>query len=134
MIFGAAAMLGVSKSAPAQTTSPRRLGFLTGGLPDVPAPNLAHLVEALAALGWTEGCDFVVLARGGAGRVENYRAVVAELIVEGADLLIVHGTAELSAAQSVAATLPIVFIDVPDPIRARQTARKKTPALVRPAS
>jgi putative ABC transport system substrate-binding protein len=121
MFFGAAvtaaaAVLGHSNSAPAENTLPRRVGFFTGGPPEVLSPNVAHFVAGLAALGWTEGRDFVVLYRGGAGRVERYPAIVAELVAAGIDLLVIQGPAELSAARSVTTALPIVFIDVSDPI------------------
>jgi putative tryptophan/tyrosine transport system substrate-binding protein len=96
--------------------SARRIGLVTGGPPDIPTPNLPHFVAALVSHGWIEERDFVVQYRGGAGRVDTLPAIIAELISEGTDLIVVQGPAELAAAVSTTMDLPIVFVDVADPI------------------
>jgi putative ABC transport system substrate-binding protein len=116
LVNAAAAVLGHVNFTRAANASPRRIGFITGGPPEIISPNVEHFVSALAELGWTEGRDFVVLYRGGAGRIEQYSTIVVELIAARIDLLVVQGPAELSAARAVTTTLPIIFIDVPDPI------------------
>jgi putative ABC transport system substrate-binding protein len=115
-IGGAAAWpLAASGQQPARV---RRIGVLMNLAstdPESPA-RLAVFLEELQKLGWTEGRNIRIDTRWGAGVPENFRKYAAELVALAPDVILAVGSPGVAAVQQITRTLPIVFVNVADPI------------------
>jgi putative tryptophan/tyrosine transport system substrate-binding protein len=107
----------------------RRIGVFMPGNADEPeyqAGNAAFL-QALGELGWIVGRNVRIDYRWGAGDVERYRAIAADLVSLAPDAVLALGYATVSALQKASRSVPIVFVDVIDPVGGSLVA-----SLVRP--
>ena len=108
----------VASAQPGERT--RRIGVLTASLaandPEVKA-RLAAFEQALRELGWTEGNNMRIDFRSGAGNANDIRKYAAELVAL-ADVILANGSQAVSALQQVSRSVPIVFVQVPDPVGA----------------
>src|SRR5215510_13978434 len=99
----------------------RRIGWLAGGLaandPESRARTEAF-VKALRELGWTEGHNIRIEYRWGAANVDNTRKQAAELIALAPDVVLASASQSVHALQQASRTVPIVFLQVPDPVGA----------------
>ena len=99
----------------------RRIGALAGGVaaddPDSQA-NIAAFLEGLAQLGWTDGRNVRIEYRWGLGDAANIRKYAAELAALAPDVIIASGTAALAPMLQATRTVPIVFVNVADPVGA----------------
>ena len=98
----------------------RRVGMLQPAAandPDAQANNTAF-VQGLQKLGWTDGSDVRIDFRWGSGNAENYRKYAAELIALAPDVILAAGTAVLEPMLQAMHTVPIVFVNVADPVGA----------------
>jgi putative ABC transport system substrate-binding protein len=96
----------------------RRIGVFMPGTADDPeyqAHNAAFL-QALGELGWIVGRNVRIDYRWGAGNVERYRAIAADLVSLVPDAVLAEGYATVSALQKATRSVPIVFVDVIDPV------------------
>jgi ABC-type uncharacterized transport system substrate-binding protein len=96
----------------------RRVGVFMPGIADDPeyqAANAAFL-QALGELGWIVGRNVRIDYRWGAGDVERYRAIAADLVSLAPDAVLALGYATVSALQKATRSVPIVFVDVIDPV------------------
>jgi ABC-type uncharacterized transport system substrate-binding protein len=98
----------------------RRIGLLTASLaaddPEMRA-RIAGFVQALRELGWSEGNNVQFDYRTGAGNANDIRKYAAELVAL-ADVILANGSQAVSVLQQVSRTVPIVFVQVPDPVGA----------------
>jgi putative tryptophan/tyrosine transport system substrate-binding protein len=97
----------------------RRLGVimaLGGGDPQTQA-RLAALRAGLQQLGWTEGLNLRIDVRSDSG-AQNIRKNIAELIALSPDMLLSAGIASLAPLLQATRTLPVVFVNVADPVGA----------------
>src|SRR5262245_33586386 len=76
----------------------------------------AALVEALRELGWTNERNIRIDIRWAAGSAEKARALAKELIDGGPDLVVAQNTPMVAALLQETRTLPIVFVNVADPV------------------
>ena len=87
-----------------------------------PDPFDGHIFSALPRrlheLGYVEGRNLVLEWRFGDSRVERLPGLAAELVQAKVDVIVAAGTLSAIAAQKATATIPIVFGNVSDPIRA----------------
>src|SRR5262245_42481956 len=83
--------------------------------PEYGARNAAVL-QGLGELGWIVGRNVRIDYRWGAGNVERYRAIAAELVALAPDVLVAFGYATTSALQKATSSVPIVFASVTDPV------------------
>jgi putative ABC transport system substrate-binding protein len=67
-------------------------------------------------LGWIVGRNVRIDFRWGAGDVERYRDIAADLVSLAPDAVLAEGYATVSALQKVTRSVPIVFVDVIDPV------------------
>ena len=107
----------------------RRVGVFMPGVADdseFQARNAAFL-QGLGELGWTVGRNLRIDYRWGAGDVERYRAIAAELVALTPDVVLATGSTTVSALQKASRTVPIVFANVTDPVGGSLVA-----SLVRP--
>src|SRR5438874_6272710 len=73
-------------------------------------------VQGLRALGWTEGRDVQIDTRWGGGDADQFRKYAAELIALQPDVVLATSGATMPALMHATKTVPIVFVQVPDPI------------------
>jgi ABC-type uncharacterized transport system substrate-binding protein len=71
--------------------------------------------KELAALGWTEGRDILIDYRYAAGDAARIKAYAAEIVSAGPDLILAHSTPVVAALRQ-GNPVPIVFVQVTDPI------------------
>jgi putative ABC transport system substrate-binding protein len=89
----------------------RRIGALMNFAADDPGKQtrLAAFQKMFLQLGWTEGKNFKIDFR--------WRGASAvELVKLAPDLIFVAGTSNLAAAKKASHTIPIVFVNVTDPV------------------
>ena len=72
--------------------------------------------QVMTTLGWREGGNFLLDYRGTAGDDGKTRALATELVGSAPDVLIPTGTQITAALQKLTRSIPIVFVNVADPI------------------
>jgi putative tryptophan/tyrosine transport system substrate-binding protein len=77
---------------------------------------LAAFVEALRDLGWVDGQNARIELRWAAGNADLAKASAAELVGLTPDVILAAGTANLTFLQQATASIPIVFVQVSDPV------------------
>ena len=70
----------------------------------------------LQELGWTEGRNIQINYRGAAGNVERLSTFATELAGMAPDLVLATNTPALAALQRMTHSIPLVFVQVSDPI------------------
>ena len=78
----------------------------------------AALVQGLQQLGWSEGRNLHIDIRWAGGDGERIRRHAAELTALTPDAIIAVGSATVTPLQQTTRTIPIVFVNVPDPVGA----------------
>jgi len=98
----------------------RRIGVLMNVAADTQLgqPYIAAFREALSKLGWSDGRNLRLDVRWGENDVELDRKYATELVGLAPDLLFGSGTLSVAALRHVTRTLPIVFVEVSDPVGA----------------
>jgi putative ABC transport system substrate-binding protein len=117
LLLGGAAAWPVAVRAQ-QRERVRRIGVFTPGAADDPehqARNAAFL-QGLGELGWIVGRNVRIEYRWGAGDYERFRAIAAELVALGPDVILAQGSSTVTALQKTSRTVPIVFANVTDPV------------------
>jgi putative ABC transport system substrate-binding protein len=117
-LIGSAAVAWPLAARAQQRERMRRIGVFMPGVADDPeyeARNAAFL-QGLGQLGWIVGRNIRIDYRWGAGNIERYRAIAAELVALAPDVLVAFGYATASALQKATSTVPIVFASVTDPV------------------
>ena len=117
LLGGAAAAWPLAAHAQ-QRDRMRRIGVFMPGVADDPeyqARNAAFL-QRLGELGWIVGRNVRIEYRWGAGDVERYRTIAAELVALAPDVVLALGFSTVSALQKASRTVPIVFATVTDPV------------------
>jgi len=103
-----------------QGESMRSIGVLTNlatGDPEDQARDAAFL-QRLQQLGWTVGRNVRIDYRWGAGDADRNRRNATELAALAPDVILVTGTPVLGPLLQATRTIPIVFVQVPDPVGA----------------
>jgi putative ABC transport system substrate-binding protein len=101
-----------------QTAQARRIGVMIALAENDPEAqeNAAALRDGLEKLGWTEGRNIRIDYRWGIGDPARARIVVKELLALSPDLIMPATTQMLVAAKEAAGSVPIVFVNISDPI------------------
>jgi putative ABC transport system substrate-binding protein len=96
----------------------RRVGVLLGWSTGAPqaAPFLAEFKKALTELGWIEGRNIQVDYRWAATDADLMRSFARELIDLKPDVIVGHSTPVVAALHRETSTIPIVFMNVSDPV------------------
>ncbi|MGC2012580.1 MAG: ABC transporter substrate-binding protein [Pseudolabrys sp.] len=119
-ILGSAATWPLAARAQ-QGKQMRRIGVLTSGAaaddPDGQVRSAAF-VQGLQQLGWTDGRNIRIDYRWGAGDADNMRKYAAELVALAPDVILASGTASVAPLLQATRTVPIVFVQVTDPVGA----------------
>jgi putative ABC transport system substrate-binding protein len=96
----------------------RRIGALLDFSPDDPegqARNAAFL-QTLGGLGWTVGRNLTTEYRWTKGDLQQMRKSSAEVVALAPDVIIANGTPMTDSVRRLTSTIPIVFINVADPL------------------
>jgi ABC-type uncharacterized transport system substrate-binding protein len=95
----------------------RRIGVLMG-IADSPEGQrrMAAFQEGLLSLGWVEGRNAQLDIRWAAGDKASMRAHAQDLISKSSDIIVVNGTQTASVLLGETRSLPVVFVQVSDPI------------------
>jgi putative tryptophan/tyrosine transport system substrate-binding protein len=78
--------------------------------------EVAAFRGALAKLGWTEGSNLRIELRWGAADADRTKTFAKELVDLRPDVILAHTTQVTSALARETRTIPIVFVNVTDPI------------------
>ncbi len=97
----------------------RHIGVLMILAADDPesSPRVAALTQGLQQLGWTPGRNVQIEYRWGADS-GHARTVAAELVALAPDVILAVGIPALAAVKQVTGTVPIVFVNIVDPVGA----------------
>src|SRR5262245_58779036 len=101
-----------------QSERVRRVGVLLSTGSEVLGfqPRLAALMEGLVALGWSEGRNLHLDIREAKGNADDGRKYAAELVALAPDVILVVGGASLGPLLHATRAIPVVFLQVPDPV------------------
>jgi putative ABC transport system substrate-binding protein len=101
-----------------QTDRMRRIGVLTGADENDPEwkARISAFTQALANLGWTDGRDVRIDLRWGHGDNDRIRALARELVGLQPDIILASSTPVTVALQRETRTIPIVMVNVFDPV------------------
>jgi putative ABC transport system substrate-binding protein len=110
----AAGTLLLPRAARAQPAKRRRIAVLDGGSRASTAPFLGAFREGLRALGYRDD-DIVIEMRYAEGHLERLPDLAAELVRLAPEVIVAPGPAAL-AVKHATATIPIVMVDIADPI------------------
>jgi putative tryptophan/tyrosine transport system substrate-binding protein len=78
--------------------------------------RLSAFTQALADLGWTDGRNVRMDLRWGRGDINRIRALAQELVGLQPDIILAGSTPVTVALQRETRTIPIVFVNVSDPV------------------
>src|SRR5215831_7073018 len=106
----------------------RKVGLLMGAESDPDSrARVKALRQRLGELGWSENRNTRIDVVWGAGDADHVRADAAELIRESPDLLVTNGRVPTLEAGKATPAIPIVFVQVPDPVDLGIVARRAHP-------
>jgi len=118
-ILGCAAAWPIaSKAQPTERT--RVVGVLTNLGPDDPEAKARITVfeQTLQQLGWAVGRDLKIEIRETGSDLDQLRRYAGELVALAPDVILTIGSVALAPLQQATRTIPIVFVNVPDPVGA----------------
>jgi putative ABC transport system substrate-binding protein len=118
ILGGAAAWPVASKAQQAERV--RRVGILNILGSDDPEGQARRAVfeQTLQQLGWTVGRDLKIETRQVGGDLDSIRGYAAELVALAPDVIFSIGSVTVGSLQQATRTIPIVFMNVPDPVGA----------------
>ena len=119
LLGGAARVAACGAGAAAERM--RRIGVLVGAQrPDDPESqaNFAAFLQGLQQLGWDESRNVQIDYRWGLGNADNVRKYAMELAAIAPDVILASGTSTITPLLQATRTLPIVFVNVADPVGA----------------
>ena len=104
----------------AQAQRMRRIGVYMNYAEDTPQSQarLASFLEELQELGWTAGRNVQIDYRWGVADSDRNRRNAAELVALVPDVILASATAVTAALVQTTRTIPIVFVNVVDPVGA----------------
>jgi putative ABC transport system substrate-binding protein len=116
LISGATAWPVVARAQ--RTGQIRRIGVLTqGSINSHPTPPFRAFLNALHGAGWDEGHNLKIEWRFSEGSAEPLSRLANELVELPVELIITAPTEPTIAAKRATSKIPIVFVQVADPVR-----------------
>ena len=96
----------------------RRIGVLMAATADDPESlaRVGAFLQGLQELGWTDGRNVRIEYRWGSGNAERIRKSAVELVASEPDVILATGTSAMGPLQQATHTIPIVFVNVSDPV------------------
>ena len=119
LLGGAAAAWPLAARAQ-QAERMRRIGVLMSMAADDPKrqARIAAFLQGLQQLGWTDGRNVRIDTRWAAGNADDARKYAAELVALAPDVILAAGSSTVGPLLQATRTVPIVFVNVPDPVGA----------------
>lgn len=118
MVLLTLGMLGAPLEATAQqqTQAVPRIGIFNGGSRASEAASDEGFRQGLRELGYVEGRNISIEYRYGEGKTKRFPALVTELIHRHVAVLVVGGATAARAAKQVTTRIPVVMVNVTDPV------------------
>jgi putative tryptophan/tyrosine transport system substrate-binding protein len=114
-IFGSAAAWPLAARAQ-QVGKIYRVGFLAND-PAIPAQLAGQaFLDGLRESGFVEGKNIIIDRRFAEGRLDRYAHLIAELVQLAPDVLVTSANEATLAAKQAVTTIPIVMMNVSDPV------------------
>ena len=119
-VLGGAAAAWPLAARAQQSGGMRRIGVLHSTAADDPQDptRLAAFTQSLQELGWTIGRNLRIDHRWAAGDSNDARKYAVELAALAPDLILASGFLAVAAAQQTTPPVPIVFVNIVDPVSA----------------
>jgi putative ABC transport system substrate-binding protein len=114
-LFGGVAVAWPLAARAQQSKQVRRIGLLMGAIEDQQSYVTAFR-GALTKFGWAEGGNLRTDVRWGAGDADKIRSFAKELVDLRPDAIVGQSTPVVAALARLTQTIPIVFVNVADPI------------------
>ena len=116
-----AAIGGAALAAPIATVAQQpagvpRVGVLMGSSPNVEAERLDAFRGALEKLGYVDGQTIQIEPRYAMGQPDRFGSLARELVAMSPAVIACVGRQETAALQAATRTIPIVFMQVHDPV------------------
>jgi putative ABC transport system substrate-binding protein len=107
----------------------RRIGALMNFAEDDPEgqARVAAFGQTLQSLGWTTGRNVQIDIRWGVADAASSRRYAAEMVALAPDVILTGASAATAAVHEATRTLPIVFVNVTDPVGAGYVASLARP-------
>ena len=120
VLLGCAAMAWPLTARAQQTERVRVVGILSILGPDDPEAKAGTTIfeETLQQLGWSVGRNLKIETREVGSDVDRLRRYAAELVALAPDVIFSMGTLPVASLQQATRTIPIVFMNVTDPVGA----------------
>src|SRR5215469_3078175 len=101
-----------------QNDGMRRIGVLMNRATDDSEgqADIAAFRQSLQQLGWSDGRNVRIDIRWGEDDIDRERRYAAELIALTPNIILASGTLSVMPLQRITRTLPIVFVNVTDPV------------------
>src|SRR5262245_17615775 len=128
-LLGGAAAWPIATHAQQQSERMRRVGVLVIFAEADPEgqARVAAFVQTLQSLGWTTGRNIQIDIRWGVADAASSRRYAAEMVALAPDVIMTAASAATAAVQEATRTLPIVFVNVSDPVGAGYVASLARP-------
>ena len=128
-LLGVAAVAWPRAARAQQADRMRRVGVLLNRVADDPEEQarLAVFLQRLQKLGWTDGRNVRIDYRWAAADADRSRTYAAELVALAPDVILAAGSQSVAALLQTTRTVPIVFVNVVDPVGAGYVARLARP-------
>src|SRR5215470_18303787 len=117
MAMMAGGLLAAPLAAGAQSTGKvYRVGFLSQASPPPPGSKPGAFTRALHDLGYFEGRNLVLEFRWAEGRNARFPSLAAELVALKPEVIVADSTPGAIAAKRATTVIPIVMVNVSDPV------------------
>jgi putative ABC transport system substrate-binding protein len=128
-LFGSAVAAWPLAARAQQTERVRRIGVLMNLAADDSEgkARVATFLRRLQELGWTEGSNVLIDTKWAAADADGYRRSATELIVLRPDVILAVGTSAVAPLQAATRDVPIVFVNIIDPVGAGLVASLARP-------
>jgi len=119
-LLGGAAMAWPLAAGAQQSERIRHIGVLmnTAAESAEGRAGVAAFQQVMQQLGWTQGRNVQIETRWGANDVDLDSRYAAELLALAPDVVLASGTLSVTAFQRSTRTIPVVFVQVSDPVGA----------------
>jgi putative tryptophan/tyrosine transport system substrate-binding protein len=108
-----------------QTKKVPRIGYL--GLDDPSSPLFESFRQGLREVGYLEGQDIILESRFAFGTPWRLTGLAAELVRLNVNVIVAQGAPALNAATHATRTIPIVMVDLGDPVAAGIVGSRERP-------
>ena len=99
-----------------QGVGPTKIGVLASASEKTSAAGWASFRQGLRDLGWEDGRNIVIEARFADGKLDRLRGLAEELLHLDVSLIVAANTPGASAAIAATKIVPIVIVEVGDPL------------------